>query len=652
MQLGDYDSGAQLARRALRSVDLLSSLHSGQLHRLGDALVEMTFEEGETIVKQGDTANTFYVVTSGSVSCSVRKHADNEEEEPKEVMRLGAGDVFGERSLLANSKTLQTASPVEGPVTVLCITRAGFEEVLGPLQNIINADRKFRERNAAQREMIMRRPSWGSGEVVSPIPGGGGEGGGAYASVFSPLGPGRMSNVASPGEENSPREGFAAAAAAGAGDGDIGSVGGVGEGEGEGGDGAGIGVPRGVSPTACINFTSPRASVSPTFRRRSSHHFTVADVVTTDVLYTTSVSQLCLASHVPGRTRRPSSSTNHDDDDDDDDVSSPLASSIITVKQYSLTLASASGPGMQAAVMRERHVMKSLSPMPFIPANLGWARDDTFLTVVINTRALCTLDNLVVSGGPLRTPAAVRYYAASVALALEHLHMCGVVYRSTNPETLLIDEDGRVQVTDFRLCKELDGRTYTMCGAPEYLAPEVVEGVGHNQAADWWSLGVLVFYLHTGNTPFANPGRGGEGERGSTPATPPTAASQLGRILKPRVSAQEVDDEKDIFRRITDMEYSFPEGIPEVSRALISELLAKDPNQRLGYGSGGTGRLRSHAFFEGIEWDGLMSVDDAAHDRLIPPEMVERLGTLTPTAVEPLRGALPYSGDTEWFKEF
>jgi len=69
---------------------------------------------------------------------------------------------------------------------------------------------------------------------------------------------------------------------------------------------------------------------------------------------------------------------------------------------------------MQAAVMRERRVMKLLSPMPFIPANLGWARDDRFLTVVIATHVLCTLDSLVVSGGNLRSAAAVQYYAASM----------------------------------------------------------------------------------------------------------------------------------------------------------------------------------------------------------------------------------------------
>jgi hypothetical protein len=66
-----------------------------------------------------------------------------------------------------------------------------------------------------------------------------------------------------------------------------------------------------------------------------------------------------------------------------------------------------------------------------------------------------------------------------------------------------------------------------------------------------------------------------------------------------RVSAQEVADEKEIFRRITDLEYTFPDNVPELSRTLISELLVRKPNQRLGYGTGGVGRLRSHPFFQG-----------------------------------------------------
>jgi hypothetical protein len=139
----------------------------------------------------------------------------------------------------------------EGPVVVMFITRAGFEEVLGPLQNIINADRKFRERNAAQREITARRPSWGSGEVVSPMQaGGGGDDDSTYPSVLSPLRLGRMSNGecrrSSPGEGNTPRDSLSFTAA-----------GGEDGGRGEGGGGM---PPRGVSPASSINFTSPRVS--------------------------------------------------------------------------------------------------------------------------------------------------------------------------------------------------------------------------------------------------------------------------------------------------------------------------------------------------------------------------------------------------------
>jgi len=412
-----------------------------------------------------------------------------------------------------------------------------------------------------------------------------------------------------------------------------------------------------TSATAVSPLTSPRISLvrQGSTSRQSAN--LVTDVHTTDVLYTTNVSQLCLARHVPsgGRASVGGSSHNHDDDDDDDDDdeeaegSSSNISKVVTVKQYSLSLAAAAGPGMQAAVMRERQVMKALvSPMPFIPAHLGWARDDKYLTVVINTRALCTLDNLVVSGGPLTSPAAVQYYAATMALALEHLHMYGVVYRGTYPETLLLDEDGRLQLTDFRFSKVLlDGRTHTLCGAPEYLAPEVVAGVGHNQAADWWSLGVLVYYLYVGQTPFMYR----EDFEPGTPAHWTGAPKESHRQSRLSTSAEEVQDEKDIYKRITDHAYAFPDQVPDLARQLISELLVADPNQRLGYGTGGMAGLRSHPFFAGTDWEALVA-PDVDSPLLVPEEMMERIGSLRPTAVEPLEGAVAFTGDVDWCKDF
>jgi serine/threonine protein kinase len=92
----------------------------------------------------------------------------------------------------------------------------------------------------------------------------------------------------------------------------------------------------------------------------------------------------------------------------------------------------------------------------------------------------------------------VRYYASELTLALEHLHKLCIVYRDLKPENILLGEDGHVCLTDFGLCKdglEFGKYTYTFCGTAEYLAPEVLEGRGHDKAVDWWSLGTLMYEM-------------------------------------------------------------------------------------------------------------------------------------------------------------
>jgi serine/threonine protein kinase len=84
-----------------------------------------------------------------------------------------------------------------------------------------------------------------------------------------------------------------------------------------------------------------------------------------------------------------------------------------------------------------------------------------------------------------------RFYAAQLILALDHLHQKGVIYRDLKPENVLIDRDGYLKITDFGLSKlgiQGDDKSYTFCGTPEYVAPEIVRGVGHNRAVDYWSL--------------------------------------------------------------------------------------------------------------------------------------------------------------------
>ncbi|CAD7698152.1 unnamed protein product [Ostreobium quekettii] len=96
----------------------------------------------------------------------------------------------------------------------------------------------------------------------------------------------------------------------------------------------------------------------------------------------------------------------------------------------------------------------------------------------------------------------VRFYVAGIAVVLEHLHAQNIVYRDLKPENIMIDTNGYLKVTDFGFAKKVYDRTWTLCGTPEYLAPEVIQSRGHGRGVDWWGLGVMMFELLAGYPPF------------------------------------------------------------------------------------------------------------------------------------------------------
>lgn len=95
-----------------------------------------------------------------------------------------------------------------------------------------------------------------------------------------------------------------------------------------------------------------------------------------------------------------------------------------------------------------------------------------------------------------------KFYAAQVMLAFEYLHFLNLIYRDLKPENIMVDSYGYVKITDFGFCKMVETRTYTFCGTPEYVPPEIVKSKPYGKYVDWWSYGVLVYEFMAGFTPF------------------------------------------------------------------------------------------------------------------------------------------------------
>ncbi|XP_058459791.1 serine/threonine-protein kinase N isoform X6 [Malaya genurostris] len=165
------------------------------------------------------------------------------------------------------------------------------------------------------------------------------------------------------------------------------------------------------------------------------------------------------------------------------------------------------------------------------------------------------------------------FYAACVVLGLQYLHESKIIYRDLKLDNLLLDTEGYVKIADFGLCKEGMGfgdRTGTFCGTPEFLAPEVLTETSYTRAVDWWGLGVLIFEMLVGESPF--PG----------------------------------DDEEEVFDSIVNDEVRYPRFLSLEAIAIMRRLLRKNPERRLGSSERDAEDVKRQAFFRNIVWDDLL----------------------------------------------
>ncbi|XP_009607535.1 serine/threonine-protein kinase AtPK2/AtPK19 [Nicotiana tabacum] len=161
-----------------------------------------------------------------------------------------------------------------------------------------------------------------------------------------------------------------------------------------------------------------------------------------------------------------------------------------------------------------------------------------------------------------------RIYTAEIVSAVSHLHSNGIMHRDLKPENILLDADGHVLLTDFGLAKQFDEntRSNSLCGTIEYMAPEIVLGKGHDKAADWWSVGVLLYEMLTGKPPFV----GGNRQKVQQ------------KIIKDKIKLAAF--------------------LSSDAHSLLKGLLHKEASKRLGSGLRGCDEIKSHKWFRSINW--------------------------------------------------
>lgn len=169
------------------------------------------------------------------------------------------------------------------------------------------------------------------------------------------------------------------------------------------------------------------------------------------------------------------------------------------------------------------------------------------------------------------------FYAANIIIMWEYLHSKQIVHRDLKPENLLLTETGYMKLTDFGFAKQLEnGRTWTLCGTPDYLAPEIVAGKGHSFGVDWWTLGVLLFEMVASYPPFYD------------------------------------QDQMKIYQKICHGKIKYPLHFSKDLVSLLKKLLHRSPAKRLGVVMGGSDSVKQHPFFKDIDFKKLENFELSA----------------------------------------
>jgi len=225
-------------------------------------------------------------------------------------------------------------------------------------------------------------------------------------------------------------------------------------------------------------------------------------------------------------------------------------------------------------IMSEKAILENLKH-PFIVNMYGSFHDQRYIYMLLEYIVGGEFFTHLRKAGRFENATAC-FYASQIASIFEYCHQKNIVYRDLKPENILINIDGYVKLTDFGFAKVIEHRTYTLCGTPEYIAPEVLLNKGHGKPVDWWTLGILIYEMVVGYPPFVD------------------------------------EDPMGIYQKILSGKIVFPKLFDKHAKGLVKKLLTADLGKRFGNLKNGVEDIKTHKWFSDIDWDQLLKKTIAA----------------------------------------
>ncbi|GMH60202.1 hypothetical protein TrRE_jg3770 [Triparma retinervis] len=528
---------------SLKKVELLKGLNEHQLTVLADAVSLITYSPNDTIIKKGDVGNIFFMIKTGSVVCT-------ELSGNAKSQKLGAGDYFGERSLITDEPRAATVV-AETACTVMALDRHDFEEILGDMKALLESNLNLRilssvpilsKLNDSELQAVadlMHSESYKSGTKIIKE----GDPGKAFyiiqhgeclaktgEKVLRKLHDGdvfgemallndepRVCDVIADGDVHLYELDKAAFNRI------LGSLKDI--------------MKRTVSKRTKQNAKTAKTGSS------SLRDIPKKDLKEVAFLGTGTFGRVTL-------------------------VQDKKSGDVLALK--AMSKAQIVAHRQQENVMNEKNIMVMCNS-PFILKLFATYKDSQKVFLLLeycNGGELFTVLHTHESDGVPERQA--QFYAVCVISALQHMASKDIAYRDLKPENALIDSEGYCKIIDMGFAKIVANKTFTLCGTPEYLAPEIVLGRGHNKGVDHWAFGILCYEMIAGYSPFAD---------------------------------MENADQVKICQNIVKGKLSFPRGFDSKCKDLIKLLLVRDPSHRIGMTKGGVQAICDQEWFSDVDWN-------------------------------------------------